>query len=85
MTGKEKLVAPSSPYTKLRRDRPVHVDVHQLDLDSTPSFPGTGRRNVWIKPKSNAVHVPPEILEILTQDIEKRHAGQPQVHIPLHN
>lgn len=36
------------------------------------------KANVWIKPKSNAVQVPPEVLELLSQDIERRHAGSSQ-------
>lgn len=48
-------------------------------LPSIPSIPTSEKRkNVWIKPKNNAVNIPPEVLELLVQDIERRHAGQLQ-------
>lgn len=56
----------------------VHVDLSPISpssFPSSPSFPNGKGGNVWIKPKSNAVPVPPEILKFLSDDIEKRHAG----------
>lgn len=66
--------SPASPYQQLRRDRPVKVDIHT----SVPPVLGGKGKKVWIKPKSNSIQIPPEILEILGEDIEKRHVGQNQ-------
>lgn len=59
-----------SPYQQLRK--PVKIDIHPgaLSLDV---------KSKWIKPASNAVNVPEDVLQVLDEEIEKRHAGGPRV------
>jgi len=57
-----------SPYQQLRK--PVKIDIHPGGLDSKVSK--------WIKPVSSTVVVPDDVLQVLDDEIEKRHAGGPR-------
>lgn len=57
-----------SPYQELRKDKPVKVDVHPINLN------GASTRRL-IKGASAAVPVPDDVIKTLEEDIERRHAG----------
>jgi len=67
-----------SPYKQLRKDHPVKIDIHPLDLSAASTSPSKGVGGKWIKPVSNAVQIPDYVLKALEDDIEHRHAGGPR-------